>query len=386
MIELMVAMVIGLIGVIIIFQVFETSEGVRRTTASGGDAQQNGAISLYLIERDLRNAGMGFNDTAYAGCNMSGTDSLRVPASFPTAPATMPMVPVLITPGAAATNPDQITVFYGSQNQVAASTDITQNMASPTQALKVRGRFGYRTGDLLLVLDPTGVLPCVFAEATALPTPTSVPVGTLDQVYHDTASYQLTAGGATVTARFNPAGGLGNSYGNANSANGARVFNLGNLYDANNATLPVYNTYAIVSNSLTVSNAFVVSGGAPTVNSIADNIVHLHAQYGVDDGVPAGTTANDGKVDRYINTVPNWQQIRSVRVAVVARSAMPEKPSGGAAAACDTTTDGTAGTPDLRPTWSGGAFDLSADPNWKCYRYRVFETTVPVRNWIWRSS
>ncbi len=31
MVELMVAMVISLIGVIIIFQVFETSEGVRRT-------------------------------------------------------------------------------------------------------------------------------------------------------------------------------------------------------------------------------------------------------------------------------------------------------------------------------------------------------------------
>jgi type IV pilus assembly protein PilW len=286
----------------------------------------------------------------------------------------MPMVPVLITPGAAATSPDLITVFYGSQNQVAASTDITQNMGSATEALRVRGRFGYRTGDLLLVLDPTGVLPCVFTQVTALPTPTSVPVGTTDQVYHD------------APARFNPAGGLGNAYGNANSINAARVFNLGNLNDPNNATLPVYNTYAIVNNSLTVSNAFVVSGGAPTVNSIADNIVHLRAQYGVDDGAPAGSTANDGIVDRYINTPPNWQQVRSVRVAVVARSALPEKPSGGAAAACDTTTDGTGGTPDLRPAWSGGTFDLSGLPNWQCYRYRVFETTVPLRNWIWRSS
>jgi type IV pilus assembly protein PilW len=38
------------------------------------------------------------------------------------------------------------------------------------------------------------------------------------------------------------------------------------------------------------------------------------------------------------------------------------------------------------PAWSGGTFDLSADPNWQCYRYRVFETTVPLRNWIWKSS
>jgi len=30
--------------------VFETSEGVRRTATSGGDAQQNGAVALYFME------------------------------------------------------------------------------------------------------------------------------------------------------------------------------------------------------------------------------------------------------------------------------------------------------------------------------------------------
>src|SRR6185503_19844966 len=79
MVELMVAMAIALIGTIIIFQVFEVSEGIRRTTTSGGDAQQNGQIGLYAMEADLRNAGMGFNDTQYAGCNASAYDSTRSP-------------------------------------------------------------------------------------------------------------------------------------------------------------------------------------------------------------------------------------------------------------------------------------------------------------------
>src|SRR5258707_12885155 len=82
MVELMVAMAIALIGVIIIFQVFEVSEGIRRTTTSGGDAQQNGAIGLYVIENDLRNAGMAFNDTPYPGCNASAVDSFRAPNPF----------------------------------------------------------------------------------------------------------------------------------------------------------------------------------------------------------------------------------------------------------------------------------------------------------------
>src|SRR5678816_2212215 len=97
-VELLVAMLIGLIGMIIIFQVFEVSEGIKRTTTSGGDAQQNGAVSLYVIEHDLRNAGMGFNDVSYAGCNILAYDSKRATPNF-----TMTLAPVLITPGASAT-------------------------------------------------------------------------------------------------------------------------------------------------------------------------------------------------------------------------------------------------------------------------------------------
>jgi len=62
--------------------VFEVSEGIKRTTTSGGDAQQNGAIALYVMEHDLRNAGMGFNDVSYAGCKVLAYDSKRVDAGF----------------------------------------------------------------------------------------------------------------------------------------------------------------------------------------------------------------------------------------------------------------------------------------------------------------
>jgi len=121
--------------------------------------------------------------------------------------------------------------------------------------------------------------------------------------------------------------------------------------------------------------------------------------YGVDTG-PVFNAAGDGDgiVDSYVNAatfnamvvngfIPPWRYVLAVRVAVVARSALAEKPSEGAAG-CDATTDGTESPPgpDRRPKWSGGLFNLTADPDWKCYRYRVFETTVPLRNWIWRST
>ncbi|HYX65853.1 MAG TPA: PilW family protein, partial [Burkholderiales bacterium] len=339
MVELMVAMTIGLIGVIIIFQVFETSEGVRRTTVAGGDAQQNGAIALYSLEHDLRNGGMGVNDTPYAGCNIVGYDSARSTPNFPTAGNTMVLAPVQITFGADAQTPDSISVFYGSQIQIANSTTLAANMTSPTSQLVLQTRFGYRLGDLLLLSEPGKN--CVFMEVTGLPTTS----GDTNKVNHDTLTYTLS-GGASVGSRFNPAGGMGVTYDGVSTSSVARVFNLGNLHDdlnfpaSQNVTVPVYNTYAISNGkTLTVQNEFVISGGVPALNAVADNIVHLRAEYGLDDGALGGT-ANDGLVDHYVSDVsgiPNWPQVViAVHIAVVARSAQPEIGSGGVGT-CDST-------------------------------------------------
>src|SRR4051812_10098467 len=156
MVELMVAMAIGLIGMIIIFQVFETSEGIKRTTTSGGDAQQNGIIALYNMEADLRNAGMGFNETSYTECRGAGTvlgyDSQRATPDWATVANPLLLVPVVITPGANAQTPDQIKVFYGSSTQVMAASILAQDMASATSQVLLQSNYGFREGDLVVLL------------------------------------------------------------------------------------------------------------------------------------------------------------------------------------------------------------------------------------------
>src|SRR6267142_831006 len=202
MVELLVAMLIGLIGMVIIFQVFEVSEGIKRTTVGGGDAQQNGVIALYTMERDFRNAGMGFNDTTFTGCDLVGFDSSR-------------------------------------------------------------------TTKKCSIMEVTGIAGNIVSHAF-------------------NASYPIP--GDTGTARFNKSGGLGVVYKGNGTANVSRVFNLGNLYYKSpgaNApvNLPVYNTYALANGSLTVTSQFQISAGQPLSTSIADNIVHMRALYGLDDGV-----------------------------------------------------------------------------------------------------
>ena len=389
MVELMVAMLIGLIGMIIIFQVFEVSEGIKRTTTSGGDAQQNGAIALYVMEHDLRNAGMGFNDVSYAGCRVLAYDSKRATPDF-----TMTLVPVSITPGATAKVADQFTVLYGSGALVANPSMLSVNMdsaANGADPLSLTNPYAFRPGDLVVLLEPASLKNCSLMELTALNGTTVFP-------HQVNTGYLLLGTLTNEVSRFNRPGGLGVFYAGVGSPTGnvTRVYNLGNLYEpANRPNIPVNNTYAIdASNALTVTATFTGKNvGAPLTNPVADNIVHMRALYGLDDGVgDASVTiknggvnvAGDGLVDRFVDAAtfnalatPPWQSLIAVRVAIVARSALSEKATG-AGGTCETTM--------AFPTWSGGTFDLSADPNWQCYRYRVFETTVPLRNWIWKSS
>ena len=406
LVELLVAVAIGLIGIIIMLQVFENAEGVRRTTVSGGDAQQNGAIALYSMERDVRNAGMGINEIGLLAppCNMVGYDGARATPNFPPIGNTIVLAPVQIVPGGNATTPDQINVFYGGQTLAGTTTLVAPvAMTATPNDLTVNTTFGFRPGDLLLLFQPS-LFPapapqnCIFMEVTKVNS---------NQIVHATGTYPLANSGASVLARFNPPNFAGLNATMALTYSGnklvsnsvTRVYNLGNIHDAEdfpatqNPRTPVYNVYSVANNSLTVANQFVVSGGIATTSAIADNIVHMRADYGLDDGQPAGTPG-DGVLDRFLDPAafnalptPPWQNIVSIRIAVVARSALAEK--AGPGTKCDGTTP--------FPTWSGASsaargFDLSAMAlpgnvaAWDCYRYRVFETIVPVRNSIWRSS
>ena len=75
------------------------------------------------------------------------------------------------------------------------------------------------------------------------------------------------------------------------------------------------------------------------------------------------------------------RRLLAVRLAIVARSDKREPPG---AAGCDTSA---------APEWLAGAdtdgqltpttIDVSSVPDWRCYRYRVLQSVVPLRNLIW---
>jgi type IV pilus assembly protein PilW len=79
----------------------------------------------------------------------------------------------------------------------------------------------------------------------------------------------------------------------------------------------------------------------------------------------------------------------AIRVAIVARGQVQEGTvtldGANAASTCNSTTPHPAAVcwkPD--PTGNGVKIDVSASSaNWQKYRYRVLETTIPLRNRIW---
>lgn len=345
LIEVLVGMTIGLLGMLVITQVFNVNEASKRTTTSGGDAQQNSAFSLHTIERDIRMAGYGLNAIpALMGCRIISYNATRSPQQFD-----FTLTGLVINQGAG-NLPDEIIVTYSTSSMINSPASLTQSMPNSSAAYKVNNRFGFNPGDLVIAAEPGE--DCTLGQVTQVPGG-----GQSDNVIHNSGNY-IDANGNQLPADYNKPGGVSDiSYTTA-----AKLYNLG--------PMPVSNVYSIANNALSVYSNFT---GPDNAELIAENMVDMQAQYGID-------TDADGTVDIYqvsadidgngTVTGVEWSQVLSARLGLVARSMQRE-------IACDVTT--------VIPTWAGGTFNnISSNEEWQCYRYRVFETSTVMRNMIWR--
>jgi type IV pilus assembly protein PilW len=288
LIELLVAAAIGLIASIVIFQVFAVFEGQKRTTTSGGEAQINGTLALFTIERELRQSGYGISDPGFLGCAVQAWNQLTS-AAF-----TMSFTPVAVEQGAAGA-PDTVTVLYGNGDLLPAPVQIGVNSLSTTDNfIKVINIYGFRPGELV-VLAETGK-PCTMAQVSAVP-PDSGEPGRLSL---QAGSYVDPYTQSTLSTRYNNPAGLGTAY----TTNG-KVFNIG--------PSPISKVYRIENGQLMMQ-----AMGAPAA-ALYDGIVQLQAQYGKD-------TNGDGVVDVYDEISPasaaEWGTVLAMRIAIAARSGL----------------------------------------------------------------
>jgi len=344
LVELMVGLAIGMIGVVIMMQIFSVSEGYKRTTTGGDDAQNNGAISLYGLQRDLRMAGEGSNaftdnaasTSAYSliGCNLTLRAGVTINGL---GPVTINSASVTSTKDA---NTDTLLIFYGNGNDGPEGDHIESQPATNTYTLAA---FAAASAPSMAVQD------YVVAHPTPRPSPCNLSMTQVSAV-----------AGSNVTVSAGVAG-----------MTGGALFNIGKPSGV--GTPPRFIAYRVSGGALLMCDYMVSdcsSSASANWTTVASNIVSVRAQYGRD--TTAGTM--DGTVDVFDQTAPtnicDWVRMRAVRLAIVSRSAQLEKGAVTTAA----------------PAWAGSAgnaIDLSADTSWQSYRYKVFETVVPLRNVAW---
>lgn len=364
LVEILVGMVVGLFVTIIIYQVMSTYEGVKRTTTTGADTQQNGIFSLSTLERDIRAAGWGIPSASITPCTTYFTYFSNGSASGPV--PNFPNTPVRITDGGSAAGAsDSITLLWGTSVRANVLDALLQNVtANPTGtpasnlqpvtqvALSTTGGFVWLTDDVgnCALTRITATVPNPASPGTVILSHDPVTGTAAQPNYNPPASY-MTAQGWPVSYNTNP-----------------RIYDLGAL---------TQRTYSVANGSLLSQDYF----SNTTQVQVATNIVSLKAQYGISD---AGSQVVNNWVSATSGPAGNWatpsvadlRRIKAVRIAVVARSPLKERLAPGATACAITTT--------APVSWSGGpAIDLSNDPDWRCYRYRTFQTVVPLRNILW---
>lgn len=359
LIEIMVALLIGLIGVLVVFSVLAAAEGRKRSTAAGTEAQTGGAIALMALSGDIKLGGYGFVGAEYIGdpipadffgCPVQIHLDGHVPADF-----THPLVPVLIDQGASGA-PDAITVWWGNSAIAAA----TQSFQAPTTAESktvTEGRASFQLHDLVLVVSEQGSI----AGGVGCPNAPNSAV----------ALVEISGNSAPAAMQIDHASGADFPFNHAGGPNVPAAFSDGFLFNLGQA--PHINQWSINTQpALQVQD--VLRGTNPVMNG--ENVIDLQAQYGFDSAFKLGAAAVQPDIKwSDVQTGYEWSQLRAVRVAILVRSGNWERDEVTTAA----------------PSWAGGAFNMSATvpadgTGWKHYRYRVYQTAVPLPNMIWGSG
>jgi type IV pilus assembly protein PilW len=369
MVELLVALVIGLLGSLAIMQIFTSSEGSRRATGSLADSQGNALVGLFSIERDLHQAGMGLTNLFILGCTIQATagpvaslnNRLLVPAAIIPAGSAQASIDNVwgIPPGDV--NSDILVVAYSTAPAMTEGTPLTR--ADSTSPFRLTNIMGIATNDTLLI-GQTG-LGCSMGAVTATTQAT------------EEVTLANTSGIAYTTSAY--------------------AFNLGGN--------PRFVAYAVRNGALTLCDFMQADcTAAGSVNDplvwqpIASDIVALVAQYGWDTSAPA-----DGFADTFCKTrlsptsitacpMPDqgspgagnagltqavracdWTRIPAIRIALVTRSGQYEKTEV-SPASMPVWPDST-----VAPTTTGPIYNI---PD-RHYRYRVVYSTVALRNMIW---
>ncbi len=357
LVEIMVGVVIGMIAVLVIFQVYNVAEGFKRNTTAYGEAEQAGLFSTFVMGMEIGDAGTGLNTAAtdLQWC----ADTGNIATSFRP-------IPVLITDGGGAANSDTIVVNYSVASTLVTTAPFT-SPAGLAQSYQVQSPGGFHAGDLIVGIQSLGApTNCAASTATAVSAPNGLGEVTITQ---------------TGTA--------------LNFTASSWLFNMGPCNRVQKLQYSVANGVLSSTPLLNTSTANLANCGQPAAqpaNPLASNVVVMKAEYGINTSLSpereldtwVQATAGGGWDPATLLPAPitTINQIKAVRIGVIVQSEQFDKTLGDynwVLFDCNNANKA------LCPGRLTGTVAASANPagNW---RFRKYETIIPLRNAIWNPT
>lgn len=345
LVEVMVAIIVGMLITLLIYQVFSGFESQRRVTVGSATAQQSGVLALHAMTRVMAMAGWGQVGGGGPQCTQFYTYDAATSQPWPS----VSVWPVTIADGglrsgSGSSLPDAITINSGSSVRASAPAMLQKTMSAPLESLFVNSAVGYATGDLVWVSEGSQ---CTLMQLSVV----------------DTFALRLAHQPGSA-APYNPTAAYASANGWPRYSNNARIFNTGRM---------TITTYGISGSDLVADIG--TGGSAATRIEVAAEVINLQAQYGL--STQANTLPITSWVDATGATAATLGRVRAIRLAVLSRSTEARRPD--LANRC--------AAPVVPLPWPGAPpFDLGGNADVACYRYRVFQTVVPLRNVLWAAS
>jgi type IV pilus assembly protein PilW len=333
LVALLVGLVVTLVVTVVMLGVFAGTEGWKRNTTGVADAQQTGALSTFTLGIELANAGSGLAAAARELATCPDTGDIAT---------TLRPIPLMITAGPTAAAPDAVVVNYGVG--AALATPMRFASAAPAGAAwRILAPTGFAPGDAIVAIGPDGHCAATTAASVSPPDPDGVV-----EIEHPNLADTFPV--ASVLLDLGPKDQV------------QRV------------------RYDVVDGALR-SLDLATPGATP--NPLASGIANMKLQYGVD-------TDGDGFLDSWVSaTAPPWDpasvraapapalaQVKAIRLGLIVKSE---------------TVDRTVIAP-----FDWVLFDCEQQDKARCagrlagtlpanWRYRIYETVIPLRNVIWNA-
>lgn len=270
LVELMIAMTLGLVLLGGIGYVYIGSRGVFRTTDNLSRIQENARYALDVMSRDIRMAG-------YVGCGNIASMTIKTIANAPVPQMTLGNALIGYDNGSGWTNPTGITRTAGDVLSIMGAfsngVNLTGNLIPANANVQINGNpDGFKQGDVLIVTN------CANADVF--------------KVTNNPGS----SGTVTLT--------------HANSSNtGNRVGSY-----SSDAFVMRLNQYSyFIGDNAAGNRALYRVGLDGNAEELVEHVHDMQFRYGLD------TDAN-GTVDSYSDTPGTWTQVASVTVNLLMRS------------------------------------------------------------------